>query len=149
MHHRVRRPQSDAEPQTSNPSVEEMIRRGYQSEFDELRASAIYAMGRNCNPGWLPILLKELNNPSKLFKCEAIRACAELESEEAVQRIIQFLSDENSEIQLTAIEALGHIGGYYAKKALQQCMDNEADEIQQAAEDALNEIDFWDDPAHL
>ena len=133
----------------SNLFVEEMIRRGYQSEVDELKASAIYAMGRNCNPGWLPILLKELNNPSKLFKCEAIRACAELESEEAVQRIIQFLSDDNSEIQLTAIEALGHIGGYHAKKALQLCMDNEADEIQQAAEDALSEIEFWDDPAHL
>ena len=131
----------------SKPEVEELIRRAYKSENLDLKASAIYAMGRNCNPGWLPLLLKELLSPHAKLRFEAVRACAELESEEAVPRLIQLLSDDDSEIQISAIEALGHIGGEEAKRALNECLDDEDDSIRYAAEDALDEIGFWDDPA--
>jgi len=133
----------------SKPPVEEMIRIAYQSDVEELRASSIYAMGRNCNEGWLPLLLKELNSPNEWLKCEAIQACAELESEEAVPRLVQLLSDDSTIIQVAAIEALGHIGGPEAKKALQTLQYSDIDDLQQEVEDALIEIDFWDDPASI
>ncbi len=131
------------------PEIEELIRRAYKSDSLDLQASAICSMGRNCNPGWLPVLLKELLSPNSQLRFEAVRACAELESEEAVPRLIQLLSDSDNEIQISTIEALGHIGGSEAKATLTKYLENEDDSIRYAAEDALEEMEFWDNPSNF
>lgn len=133
----------------TKPQVEEMIRQAYRSDSLEFQVSAVYAMGRNCNPGWLPVLLKELRSSDPQLRFEAVRACAELEAEEAVPHLIDLTRDSDAEVQISAIEALGRIGGGEAREGLQQCLDSSEEVIRQASQEALEEIGFWDDPSSL
>lgn len=133
----------------SKPHIEDMIRQAYRSDSLELQGSALYAMGRNCNPGWLPILLKELRGPNPQLRFEAVRACAELEAEEAIPHLLELTRDNDQEVQLSAIGALGQIGGGEAKEGLQECLESSEDIIREAAQEALEEIGFWEDPLSL
>ena len=133
----------------TKPQVEEMIRQAYRSDSLEFQVSAVYAMGRNCNPGWLPVLLKELRSPDPQLRFEAVRACAELEAEEAVPHLIELTRDSDAEVQISAIEALGRIGGGEAREGLQQCRDSSEEVIRQASQEALEDIGFWEDPSSL
>lgn len=133
----------------SKPQVEELIRQAYQGDNLEFRASALYSMGRNCNRIWLSTLLQELGNPNPRMRFEAARACGELEAEEAVPRLIELLRDSDFDVQTSAIESLGRIGGNRAKEALRECLDSDDDAISQAAQDALDEMRFWEDPFAL
>lgn len=133
----------------SRPQVEELIRQACQSDNLELRAAAIFSMGRNCNRIWLSTLLQELGNPNPRMRFEAARACGELETEEAVPRLIELIRDSDFEVQTSAIESLGRIGGDQAKEALRECLDSDDEAISQAAQDALDEMKFWEDPFAL
>jgi HEAT repeat protein len=133
----------------SRPQVEEGIRQAYQSGDAEFKASAIFAMGRNCNRNWLPILLKELRNTDSQMRFEAARACGELEAEEAVPKLIELIQDSDSEVRLAAITSLGKIGGSRAKEALNECRDSQDELISEAAQDALEEMKFWEEPFAL
>jgi len=133
----------------TKPQVEEMIRQAYRSDSLEFQVSAVYAMGRNCNPGWLPVLLKELRSPDPQLRFEAVRACAELEAEEAVPHLIELTRDSDAEVQISAIEALGRIGGGEAREGLQRCLDSSEEVVRQASQEALEEIGFWEDPSSL
>ena len=133
----------------SRPQVEEVIRQAYQSGDTEFKASAIFAMGRNCNRNWLPILLKELRNTDPQMRFEAARACGELEAEEAVPKLIELIKDSDSEVRLSAIASLGRIGGNRAKEALHECLDSQDELISEAAQDALEEMKFWEEPFAL
>ena len=145
----VRRRVLEAISPLTKPQVEEMIRQAYRSDSLEFQVSAMYAMGRNCNPGWLPVLLKELRNPHLELRFEAVRACAELEAEEAVPHLIELTRDNDAEVRISAIEALGQIGGSEAREGLQQCLDNPDEPIRQASQEALEEMGFWEDPSSL
>jgi HEAT repeat protein len=133
----------------SKPEVEELIRQAYQSNDLEFRASALFAMGRNCNRSWLPVIMKELHSPQALLRFEAVRACGELEAEESVPRLIELIRDEDAQIRLAAIDSLGRIGGQQAKKTLQDCLEDEDEAISEAAQDAMDELKFWEDPLAL
>jgi len=130
----------------SKPHIEEMIRQAYRSDLLELQVSALYAMGRNCNPGWLPVILKELRSHNPQLRFEAVRACAELEAGEAVPHLLELTRDSDPEVQLSAIGALGQIGSSEAKEGLQECLENPEDKIREAAQEALEDIKFWEDP---
>jgi len=145
----VRRRVLEAISPLTKPQVEEMIRQAYRSDSLEFQVSAVYAMGRNCNPSWLPVLLKELRSPEPQLRFEAVRACTELEAEEAVPHLIELTRDSDAEVQISAIEALGRIGGGEAKEGLQQCLDSSEDVIRQASQEALEEIGFWEDPSSI
>lgn len=131
------------------PHVEDMIRQAYRSDTVEFQVSAIYSMGRNCNPGWLPILLTELRSSDAQLRFQAARACGELEEEEAVPHLLELTRDSDAEVQMSAIEALGRIGGDEAREVLQEFLDSPSESIREAAQDALDEIGFWEDPATL
>jgi HEAT repeat protein len=133
----------------SKPHVEELIREAYRSDSLEFRASALCAMGRNCNPDWLPILLKELRSSHVQLRLEAARACAELEAEEAVPRLTELLDDREVNVQVRAIEALGAIGGQLARQRLEQCAEGDDDILREAAEKALEQLGFWEDPMDI
>ena len=133
----------------SRPYVEDLICRAHGSDSLEFRVSAVYAMGRNCSPRWLPGLLQELSSPEPEVRFEAVRACAELEAEEAVPRLIELIDDVDPQVHLSAIEALGQIGGGEAKEALQRCLEGEDEMLREAAEGALQEIGFWEDPSAI
>lgn len=130
----------------NSPEVEKTIGDAYQSGNAKLKVSSIYAMGKNCNPSWLPILLKELGSPDAEIRYEAARACGEIGEEEAVPTLIEMADDPDIEIQTAAIQALGQIGGTEAKNCLEQCLDDPSEVIQQAAEQALYELQGGEEP---
>jgi len=142
----VRRRALEASAPLNQPQVKEAILEAYQSHDSKLRTSAIYAMGKNCNPSWLPILLKELGNVSPEMRYEAAEACGELGEEEAVPHLIELINDSDIEVQLAAIQALGKIGSSEAKKSLEQCLDNPSEAIRQAVEQTLDQLEAEENP---
>lgn len=142
----VRRRALEASAPLNQPQVKEAIIEAYQSRDAKLSTSAIYAMGKNCNPSWLPILLKELGNASAEMRYEAAGACGELGEEEATPHLIKLIDDPDIDVQLTAIQALGKIGSSEAKRSLGQCLENPSDAIRQAAKQALDQLETEENP---
>jgi len=130
----------------SLPQVKTAIREAYKSPNSRLKISSIYAMGRSCDPTWLPVLLKELSSSDAEVRYEAAGACAELEEEEAVSSLIKLVSDLDSDVQMAAIQALGKIGNTQAKECLKQCLESNSEVVRQMAGEALNELDALEDP---
>ena len=128
------------------PEVKEIILHAYDSENGKMRASAVYAMGMNCDPMWLPTILSELSSGDAEMRFEAARACGELADEEAVPLLAKLVRDLDSQVCLSAIEALGKIGGNEAEQLLRDCLSYEDEHIQDAAEEALEELSFARDP---
>lgn len=142
----VRRRALEAVSPLSLPEVSKAIRQAYHGHNHELKVSAIYAMGRNCDPTWLPILLEELANADAEIRYEAVIACGELGREEAVAAATRLVRDPDTDVQLAAIQALGKIGGSEAKNNLEECQHNSSQAIRDAAREALAELEAWENP---
>lgn len=125
--------------------VNEAILEAYQGSDFKLKASAIYAMGKNCNSSWLSMLLKELANPDAKIRYEAATACGELGEKGAASHLIELVNDDDAEVQLAAIQALGKIGSSEAKECLEQCLHSPSEVVQQAAEETLHELEMEED----
>ena len=130
----------------SLPQVRSAIAEAYNSHDFRLRVSSIYAMGRNCDPSWLPILLKELTSNDTEARYEAVIACGEFEDEAAVPHLIRLVDDTDIDVQMAAIHALGKIGGTKAKECLERCLNNTSEVICQTAEQTLTELAQTEDP---
>ena len=141
----VRRRALEAAAPLSLPQVKSAIIEAYQSQNTRLRISSIYAMGKNCDSSWLPILLKELASADVDVRYEAAGACGELEEEAAVPCLINLVNDIDADVQMAAIQALGKIGGTEAKKCLEGCLNNTSEAIRQTAKQALNEMETKED----
>ncbi len=142
----VRRRALEAVAPLSLPKVEGTIIGAYQSHNPKLRISAIYAMGKNGDHSWLPLLLKELASTDAEIRYEAAEACGELGEEDAIPHLIELISDPDVEVQVVALQALGKIGGNEAKEGLQQCLNTPSEVIRQAAEQALYELEAEESP---
>ncbi|MCL0091258.1 HEAT repeat domain-containing protein [Dehalococcoidales bacterium] len=142
----VRRRALEAAAPLSLPWVKKAIMAAYQSHNSKFKASAIYAMGRNCHRFWLPMLIKELSSADAEIRYEAAGACGEIGEEEAVAYLIELIRDPDVDVQLAAIQALGKIGGSEAKRCLEQCLNNPSEVIRQAAEQALNQLEAEENP---
>ena len=129
------------------PRVKELIEQAYHANDVKLKSSAIYAMGRNCDPAWLTILLSELNSDEAEIRCEAAIACGELGDEEVIPHLLKLAKkDEDTQVQEAAIKALGEIGGEQAKQALNQIAKSPQLRIREATKSALKETQFCEDP---
>lgn len=137
----ARRRALEAAAPLSLPQVKTAIMEAYQSPSSSLRVSSIHAMGKNCNPSWLPILLKELASADIEVRYEAAGACGELEEEEAVPYLINLINDPEADVQMATVQALGKIGGTKAKERLEYCLNNTNEAIRQTAEQALSELE--------
>jgi HEAT repeat protein len=126
----------------SNEEVERHIREAYASDNQALRVTAVVAMGRSNDHKYSPLVRRELHNVLPAMRVEAARACGELEVAEAVPDLARLLEDPDGEVAVTAIGALGQIGGDEARKLLERAAASDDDEISEAAEDALAEDEF-------
>ncbi len=142
----VKRRALEAAAPLSLPQVKTAIMEAYQSHDSRLRISSIYAMGKNCDPSWLPVLLKELASADAEVRYEAAGACGELEEEAAVSHLIMLIDDPDADVQMAAIQALGKIGGTKARECLEQCLNNISKAVRQAAKQALNELEAEETP---
>jgi len=133
----------------SVPEVRDAIEEAYRSENPRVKNSAIFAMGRNCDSIWVPILLKELDSESPETRFEAAGACGEMCEEEAVPQLIKLTEDPDVQVQQTAIMSLGMIGGPRAKAHLQKIVSGNDDLLIEAAKTALEQIKVEEDEFSL
>jgi HEAT repeat protein len=120
--------------------VPELIAQAYKSGVEELKISAVSAMGRTVDGMWEPIILAELNSLSPSMRYHAAQSAGEVGLPAAVAQLIDLLEDPDSQVMGAAIEALGEIGGEEAREALEQLLDDE--EFGEFVEDALELIDL-------
>lgn len=142
----VRRRALEAVSPLSIPQVMATINQAYESDNTKFKISSLYAMGKNCDPSWLPILLKELSSSDTEIRYEAAIACGELEDEAAVPGLIGLVGDLDTDVVMAALQALGKIGGSRAKEHLEQCLGSTNEVIQQMAEQALNDMETDENP---
>ena len=129
------------------PEVTAAIMRAYQADDDRLQLSAVRAMGRSCDPSWLPMLLKELANRDPELRREAAVALGQLGEEDAADRLADLIYDDDIWVRLAAIRALGEIGGSEAIEALKQALPDTEAAVAAAAEEALQLLASLDDPS--
>jgi len=145
----VRRRVLEAISPFSRPEVKDLIKAAYRTDDIRMKASAIFAMGRNCAVAWLPTLLLELNNDQAEIRYEAAGALGELGAEEAVPHLLDRAVDNDERVREAAIRALGEIGNEPAKQALNTLAKSLEPTVRDAAESALKEIQFCEDPLYL
>jgi len=138
----VQRRALEAVAYSSEAGVTDLIEEAYYEGDEEMRVSALFAMGRSADRRWRNILIRELESPSPAMRYEAALACGELELRDAVPALSRLIDDAEVEVREAAIEALGKIGGPEARRILEACCLSEDEALQAAAEEAL-EWDFW------
>ena len=136
----VQRRALEAVAPLNRPEVKSAIMAAYESRDSRLKVSSIYAMGQNCDPAWLPILLIELDNTDAEVRYEAASACGELGEEAAVPALIGLVNDPDIDVRMVAIQALGKVGGAKARECLQRCLNNTSEAIRDTARQALDEL---------
>jgi HEAT repeat protein len=130
----------------SLPWVRRAIYRAYRSNSHRLRVSGIHAMGRNCDPSWLPVLFQELKNDDAEMRYEAALACGLLAEEAAVPHLAPLLEDEDAEVREVTIAALAEIGGREARAVLLRYLDHPSRDMREAVQEALSLVDLDEDP---
>lgn len=117
----------------------ELISEAFTSDNIEVKASAVFAMGRSADDRWNKQVIKALNSPEPQLRFEAIRAAGELGLTAVVGKIFRMANEPDREIREIAIWSLGEIGGTEAQNALMKLADTESDEdLVEVIEDALS-----------
>ena len=132
--------------------VAALIERAYNSGEQLERESALMAMGRSMQERWLPQVGHGLAALSPALRYEAARAVGELSdvATPLLPRLLPLVDDEDEEVGLAAIWALGQVGGPNAKRVLQRVARSKNDGRRQAAADALDELTLGEaDPAMM
>lgn len=142
----VRRRVLEAAAPLNLPEVREAISDAFFSDDYAYKVSALYAMGKSCDPAWMSILLQELESDENELRYEAAGACGEMGEEEAVSHLAELVNDPDENVRLAAIQALGRIGGEDARELLQQYQDIAEEAVREAVEQAMNELNFGEDP---
>jgi len=142
----VKRRAIEAISPLSLPRVKEIIGEAYESDNVSMRVGAIYAMGRNGDPAWLPVLLQELGSLDAEMRFEAAVACGEMGDGGAVPHLAGLIHDADSQVKLSAIAALGEIGGDEAEEVLRECLSYHDEQVAAAAAEALEELEVSEDP---
>ncbi len=126
--------------------VRQAISEAYESGAHRLKVSAVFAMGRSCEPRWLPLLLRELSSDDAELRYEAAVACGSVGDESAVPVLTPLLLDPDDEVKQAVVAALGEIGGREARGALLELAENPSQPLREAAAEALTGIEFAEDP---
>lgn len=122
--------------------IRSIIERAYAHDDPEMRASALFAMGRHAERRWADIVITELHSEEPGLRYEAARASGELGLREAISRLIELAEGSDGEVQAVSIRALGQIGGQRARRALEEYERSDSAAVREAAADALEELDF-------
>jgi HEAT repeat protein len=122
--------------------VHQLIEDAYYSPEEEMRVSALTAMGRSADIRWRGYVRAELQSPTAAMRREAAWACGELEAKSALRELLLLLEDDNKEVRLATLYALGNIGGNDAKRALEYFAESDDPDEASVAEQALEEMAF-------
>ena len=141
----VRRRALESLAHTDTDGLSEMIRNAYYDEDDQMRQSAVFAMGRTGDIRWSRLVIEETDSADPAMRFEAAQAAGELGLKPAVPLLIRLLDDPDTIVREAACAALGKIGGATARRALEFLRRGEDEALAQAADDALAELRFISD----
>jgi HEAT repeat protein len=128
---------------TGEHHVPEMIAAAYDDADEDIRRSAVVAMGRSADKRWGETVRRELRNPDPAMRLEATRAIGELQLRAAAAEIVDLVEDADAKIRATALWSLGQMGGNLARKTLQRYANAEDQVLSEVAEQALQEMEFY------
>lgn len=126
----------------ANETVADLIRAAYAAPEEQVRVSAVFAMGRSADDRWACQVRQELFSPSPALRYEAARSCGELQLGAAVPDLEELADDSDIEVQEAALWSLGQIGGDKAREILERCCAVGDEAMRAAAESALDELEF-------
>jgi HEAT repeat protein len=136
----VRRRALEAMAYLSRHDVRQAITDAYDSGDPLLRASAMFAAGRNLDPSWLDTLLDEMDSDLPEMRYEAAVASGEYQDERAVPGLVRLTEDHDAEVRLAAVTALGKIGGQQARERLEELTAAEDEAVRVMAAQALDDM---------
>lgn len=138
----VRRRALEAVSYVGSKEVAALLQEAYDHPDEDMRASAIFGMGRSADLRWIGTVMEGLYSVYPEIRYEAARACGELEARQATGRLAVLIQDPDREVQEAALWALGQVGGDEALRLLQLCCQSEDEVLRQAAEAALLEVEL-------
>lgn len=128
---------------SSREEVPALIEEAFNSEDQEWRASALFAMGRSGDDTWKERVLEMLEDHHPELRQEAARAAGELEIKQAVPLLLELLDDPAEPIRLASIWSLSQIGGEGVREKLEELYDETEDEQEvEYLEAALDNLTF-------
>lgn len=137
----VRRRSLEAVSRSSHPRIPELIEEAYQHSDVLMQASAVFAMGASLDRRWAETVEIELDSHVPEVRFEATRAAGELSLTDTVPQLIALANEEDYEVKLMAIWALGEIGTMEARRGLEdlaeQAEELEDETLIEAVEEAL------------
>lgn len=123
----------------SDPFADAVLREAYEGDEDELRASAVFAMGRRADEAWLPIVHRELRNESEAMRLAAIYAAGVIGSGGSIPHLLRVIGeDANDDVRAAAVYALADIESPEAVRILEDLLESDDITIVNAADDALD-----------
>ncbi len=128
------------------PEVTAAIKQAYESGDEQLRVSALFAMGRSLDQErWGAMVLGDLTHLSPRIRFEAARASGELSLADAIPALGQLIHDVDPEVREISIWALGEIGGDDARELLQNLLEDTDDhELAEVIDEALANAELMD-----
>lgn len=146
----VRRPVLESLSGTTHHRLPALIDQAYHSDDEQLQISAVYAMGQSVDKRWLPTILQEMSSPWPEMRAEAAQAAGNIGSSDALEPLADLIYDQDLEVRLAGVAALGQIGGETAYNLLRRLADNpESEELEEAIEEALEEMALLNDEVDL
>lgn len=128
---------------SSREEVNKLIQQAYDKQKPDWVASALIAMGRSLNSDWKELVTINLDHENENVRYEAVRAAGELELKEAVPKLIQMSTEEESEIRAVAIWALSQIGGDGVRDHFYRLLELTEDDYEISfLEDAIDNLSF-------
>ncbi|MDE2836291.1 MAG: HEAT repeat domain-containing protein [Chloroflexota bacterium] len=137
----VRRRALEAIAPMRHADVSDWIRWAYRSGEPLLRQSAVYAMGRTCDPVWLPIIEQEFGSSVAAMRFEAANAARELADAKTLPHLHDLVTDDDPQVSLAAVHAIGGIGGAAARKLLKHYVEQGDPTLSEAAQEALRALE--------
>jgi HEAT repeat protein len=89
----------------------EMLIQNLNSEYRDLRLSAVWTLGKVKEPRAFEALINALKNKDLLVRAKAAEALGEIKNPKAVEPLIAVLTDEEETVREFAAKALANITG--------------------------------------
>ena len=126
---------------SSEEWVAELIAEQYETGNTRMRVASVVAMGRHGSDDWLPILIQSFEDEDDEVRSVAATSAGQLLLEAAIQPLTLLLDEEQEqEVQVAAIRAMGEIGGEEAEAILVRLLESDETYIAEAAELAIEEL---------
>ena len=136
----VRRSAIEALSFDSGEDVCDLIEWAYAHASSEVRASAVFAMGRSLSARWRDYILAELDSDDARMQLEAVCAAGEAGLREATPKLRALTRHADKDTRMEAIWGLSHTGGPGALETLEMCAQSEDGAVRRLAVAAIDEL---------